>query len=94
MGYNQSSCKEAITALKKDHLIKIPLDHDLVEIMDESIIRMDFDQAYRNRVESKIEDIAISIICIKDLIAIKTKSNRYKDLDDAHKLEEYRDQKS
>ena len=94
MGYNQSSCKEAITAFKKDHLIKIPLDHDLVEIMDESIIRMDFDQAYRNRVESKIEDIAISIICIKDLIAIKTKSNRYKDLDDARKLEEYRDQKS
>ncbi|MEF8846266.1 MAG: nucleotidyltransferase [Bacteroidales bacterium] len=92
MGYNQSSCKEAITALDKDHLIKIPLDHDLVEIMDDYIIRMDFDQAYVNRVERNMDDITIHVIGLNDLIAIKTKSNRYQDLDDARKLKEYRDQ--
>ena len=94
MGYNQSSCEEAITSLRKDHLIKIPHDNDLVEIMDEHIIRMDFDQAYENRVESNIDDITVNVIGLEDLIAAKLKSNRYQDLDDVRKLEEYRDQKS
>jgi hypothetical protein len=91
MGYNQSSCEEAITALRKDHLIKIPLDHDLVEIMDDHIIRMDFDQAYENRVERNIDNLAINIIGLDELIAAKLQSNRYQDLDDADKLKEYRD---
>lgn len=91
MGYNHSSCEEAITALRKDHLIKIPLDHDLVEIMDDHIIRMDFDQAYENRVERNIDDITVNVIGLEDLIAVKLKSNRYQDLDDADKLKEYRD---
>jgi predicted nucleotidyltransferase len=91
MGYNHSSCEEAITALRKDHLIRIPLDHDLVEIMDDHIIRMDFDQAYKNRVERNIDDITFNVIGLEDLIAVKLKSNRYQDLDDANKLKEYRD---
>ena len=91
MGYNHSSCEEAITALRKDHLIKIPLDHDLVEIMDDHIIRMDFDQAYKNRVERNIDDITVNVIGLEDLVAVKLKSNRYQDLDDANKLKEYRD---
>lgn len=91
MGYNQSSCKAAITALKKDHLIKIPLDHDLVEIMDDHIIRIDFDQAYVNRVERSIDDITVNVIGLDDLIAAKLKSSRYQYVDDARKLKEYRD---
>lgn len=46
-----------------------------------------FDEAYQNRKMVSVEDIEISLISLKDLLANKRAVARFRDLDDVEKLE-------
>lgn len=92
--YSENSCRQAVEAFKKDHMIKIPYKVDLIEIMDDFITKMDFDTAYKNRIEQKDSNLTFHVIGIQDLITMKLKTNRYRDLIDAKELKEISDEKN
>lgn len=91
--YSKESSHKAIEAFKMEHKIKIPFEDNLVEIIDDSICKMDFDKVYENRIERNIDDLRFKIISLDDLITLKSKSNRYRDLLDAKELYKFSDKK-
>lgn len=93
LNYKEEDSKQAIEALKNNHMIKLPDENDLVEIMDDVVCRLDFDKAYERRTEQRINDLKYHIISLDDLIEMKSGSNRYRDLSDAEELKKFRDNK-
>ena len=88
LGYSQINCRQAVEAFSNDHIIKIPFEDNLIEIMDDLITKMNFDKVYMNRNESRVNDFTFNVIGIDDLIAMKSKTNRYRDLLDVKELKE------
>jgi predicted nucleotidyltransferase len=88
--YSENSCQQAIEAFKNNHLIKIFQEENLVELLDDFITKMDFDSAYSNRISRTTGHFMFHIIGLEDLIAMKSKTNRYRDLLDIKELEEIR----
>lgn len=86
LDYSKESCHNAVEAFRNEHKIKIPLKDNLVEIVDDFICKMNFDEVYENRVESNINDLRFKVISLEDLITMKSKSNRYRDLSDVEEL--------
>lgn len=91
LGYNVNSCKKAIEYLISNHIFKIPKDDALIEILDDKIIRQSFSDCYTKAEEVEIENVAIKVIGINDLINCKKKSNRAKDLLDVQELQSLMD---
>lgn len=88
LGYNEENCKKALDFFMENHMIKIPKDTDLVELLDSFMVKTDFESAYKNRETANIDGIKINIIGFNELIKSKTKSNRDKDLNDVKELQE------
>jgi hypothetical protein len=93
LNYNEEDSEQAIEAFKNNHMIKLPDENDLVEIMDDAVCRLDFDKAYARRTEQRTNDLKYHIISLDDLIQMKSGSNRYRDLSDAEELKKFRDGK-
>lgn len=91
LGYNENSVVNAIYQLRKNHIIKIPKDNIVIDILDSFIVQNDFDNCYKNLEKTKIEGVHIKIMGLEDLINCKNKSNRMKDLLDVKNLEELRE---
>jgi hypothetical protein len=94
LGYSQNNCHQAVEAFSNDHIIKIPFEDNLIEIMDDFITKMNFDKVYMNRNENRVNDFTFSVIGIDDLIAMKSKTNRYRDLLDVKELKEIKNDNS
>ena len=90
LGYSEESCKQAVDAFTTNHMIKIPFEDNLVEIMDDFITKMDFDRTYENRVVMELGSFYYYVIGMEDLITMKSKTNRYRDLLDVKELKEIR----
>jgi len=90
LNYKEEDSKQAVEAFKKNHMIKLPDEVDLLEIMDDVVCRLNFDKAYERRTEHQINDLKYHIISLDDLIEMKSRSNRYKDLSDVEELKKYR----
>src|SRR6056297_1314808 len=91
LNYKEEDSKQALEAFKKNHMIKLPDEDDLVEIMDDVVCRLDFNKAYERRTEQRMNDLHYHIISLEDLIEMKSGSNRYRDLSDAEELKKFRD---
>jgi predicted nucleotidyltransferase len=91
LGYKEDNCKAAIVNLKENHIIKIPKDKSLIDLMDSYIIKNDFDKSYKNHEILKVNNVEIKVIGFEDLIACKYKSNRPKDLLDVKELKSLKD---
>ncbi|SRR6056297_1088331 len=94
LDYSEESCQQATEAFKNNHIIKISHEDNLVELLDDSITRMDFDSAYDNRIEKKTDYFTFYVIGLEDLITMKSKTNRYRDLIDVKELKEIRKDKN
>ena len=92
LDYSEKSCHQAIEAFNKDHIIKIIQNDNLVELMDDFITKMNFEKVYNNRIEGKDGKLTFYVIGMDDLIAMKSKTNRYRDLLDAKELKEIRNE--
>jgi predicted nucleotidyltransferase len=90
LDYSEESCQQAIEAFKKNHLIKISQEDNLIELLDDFITKMDFDSAYNNRTARTTVHFTFHVIGLEDLIAMKSKKTRYSDLLDIKELEEIR----
>ena len=88
LDYSENSCHQAIEAFKSNHLIKIIHEDNLVELLDDFITKMDFDSAYKKRIEKKTDHLTFHVIRVEDLILMKSKTNRYRDLIDVKELKE------
>jgi hypothetical protein len=86
LGYDDNSSKEAINYLLEKHIINISVDKSVIDLIDASIVREDFDRSYKNHNILIIENVEIKIIGLIDLINCKKKSNRPKDLLDVKEL--------
>ena len=60
-----------------------PVRVDLLQ----SVAGVDFASAYQNRIETEWEEVPISVIGLRDLIASKKAAGRPQDLGDAAQLE-------
>ena len=87
LGYEESNCSNAITNLRDNHMIKIPLEKTKVELLDSFMMKDEFDKCYKNHERTKLGGDEIKIIGFDDLIRCKKKSNRMKDLLDVKNLE-------
>ena len=90
LNYSEDSCQQAIEAFKSNHLIKISHEDNLIELLDDFITKMDFDLVYNNRIEKTTDHLTFHVIGLEDLIAMKFKTNRYRDLVDVKELKEIR----
>lgn len=90
LGYEEEKCIEAINYFKVNHLIKMPKENDLVEFLDSFMLNIDFKKAYSDREIANIEGLEINVIGYSDLIESKSKSTRFKDLNDVKELKEIR----
>ena len=88
--YNEESITSALAHLKNEHMIKIPKDNALIDILDSFMIKSDFSDCYKNCEIAEIDGVHIKVIGFKDLIECKYKSNRPKDLLDVKNLQELR----
>lgn len=85
-GYKEDNCLNAVRHLKDDHMIKIPKDKSMIDVMDSFMMKSDFTRAYRNHETMEFNNILIKIIAFDDLLETKHKSNRPKDLLDVKEL--------
>ncbi len=88
LGYNNKKSSEAISYFKENHKITIPKDQNLVEILDEMVLKSDFSTSFSKKNTENIEGLSFNVIDIDTLIDIKSRSNRLQDLSDAEKLKE------
>ncbi|MBN2213246.1 MAG: nucleotidyltransferase [Bacteroidales bacterium] len=88
LGFKEEKCTEAIRFFKVNHIIKIPKNRNLIELMDDFMVRIEFDKAYSNREIAGIEGLKINIIGYNELIESKSKSLRFKDMNDVKELQE------
>jgi hypothetical protein len=80
LGYKEENSKEAIAIFKEKHMIKIPKDKSVIDVMDSFMIQENFEKSYKNHETLKVNNVEIKVIGFDDLIACKYKSNRSKDL--------------
>lgn len=90
LGYNKDNSIKAIEALSISHMIKIPLDNTKIELVDDFIVKSDFDKCYKNHITTKINGRDVRFIGFEDLIVCKENSIRMKDALDAKNLKELR----
>lgn len=88
LGYNQTKAREAVEYYAKNHKVNIPKDKNLIEILDDSILKTNFYQVYKKKVQGHIGDTTFFVIDLQSLLKIKTSSNRLIDLNDAEKLKQ------
>lgn len=84
--YDVRKCKQAIHYFKTNHKFNIIRDNILIEILDSFILQYNFEKAFRNKKIYTFNEISIFIIGYQDLIEVKAKSNRQKDINDLHEL--------
>ncbi len=94
LGYSEDSCQKAVKAFSNEHIIKIPYEDNLIEILDDFITKMDFNRVYKNRIDKKYNQLIVSVIGMDDLIVMKSKTNRYRDLVDVKELKKVRKDKN
>ncbi|NBC84062.1 MAG: hypothetical protein GVY19_11890 [Bacteroidetes bacterium] len=88
LGFNKKKSEAAVNFLSKNHMIKIPLDNTKVEFMDSFIANNDFQESYKNHLIINPEGMPLKVIGFDDLLTIKQKSARMKDLLDVKQLKE------
>jgi predicted nucleotidyltransferase len=93
LGYSKESSENAIAHIKKNHMIKIPKDNNIIDLMDSFMVKMDFKTSYRNTENVDIKGVIINVMGLDDLIECKNKSNRTKDLLDVKELKTLKDLK-
>lgn len=93
LGYSKESSENAITHIKNNHMIKIPKNNNIIDIMDSFMVKMDFKTSYRNAENIDINGVTINVMGLDDLIECKNKSNRAKDLLDVKELKTLKDLK-
>jgi len=81
---------EVIAELKNDRMVTFSNEDCVVELMTRLNISVDvsFEEAFKRAEVRIMDEIAFSIISFADLKNEKSRSKRYKDLDDLSKLEE------
>lgn len=90
LGYSVDSVSTALSHLQNDHIIKIAKDNATIDLMDSFKMKHGFDECFQNHVVTEIDGVHIKVIGYDDLISIKNKSNRMKDLFDVKSLDELR----
>lgn len=82
--------EKAMCELKEERMISFSDEDCLVELMVRLNISKDisFGEAYKKAVTKVVQGISNSVISMDELKNEKTRSKRYKDLDDLSKLEE------
>ncbi len=82
--------EEAITELKAERIITFSEDECVIELMTRLNISksIPFDTAFERCALKKVNGLEVKVISLNDLIEEKSRSKRYKDLDDLSKLEE------
>jgi len=91
MGYSEDRSKEAISYFTANHKINIPKDQSLIEILDATILKSDFEVAFKKKITGNIEETSFFVIDLQTLLEIKSGSNRLQDLNDAEKLRQIND---
>ena len=71
--------------LLEDHVTQLGYPPLRIDILN-SISGVDFDEAYKNRIDGEVDELRISYISIADFIANKQATGRAKDLGDIQAL--------
>ncbi|MCF8225133.1 MAG: hypothetical protein K9J30_04565 [Bacteroidales bacterium] len=90
MSYDDDRSSEAIAYFLENHKINIPKNQNLIEILDDSIVRADFNSSFAKKSVATMDKLSFFVIDIDTLIEIKSGSGRLQDLADAEKLKEIR----
>ena len=85
-GFGQTDLNAELFS-RQDNLVRMGIEPMKIEILN-YLNGVDFNHAYERRVSFRVEDIELSVICLKDLIANKKAVGRLQDLLDVEKLEE------
>ncbi len=88
MGYQPSKSKEAISYFAAHHKINLPKGQNLIEVLDATILRSDFQAAFKKRIKGAIDQTAFFVIDLQTLLEIKSGSSRLLDLNDVEKLKQ------
>ena len=86
LGFNEDTCKDAVQFFKDNHIISIPNDKLKINLLDSFIIKENFIDSYKNHETLTINQIQIKVVGLEDLMNIKYKSNRTKDMLDLKEL--------
>ncbi len=71
--------------LQPDKIVRMGVEPKRIEVMT-SISGVEFDECYRGRLETKMNDVPVSLISMRDLKINKKASGRLKDLADLEQL--------
>lgn len=71
--------------LQKGRIVRMGVEPVRIELLTQ-ISGCEFADCYSRRVEATLDDIAVTIIALQDLLKNKLRAGRVKDLDDASKL--------
>ena len=71
--------------LMDDQIVRMGVEPVRIEVMT-SISGVEFDECYRGRLETTLNDVPVSLINLRDLKINKKASGRLKDLADLEKL--------
>ena len=85
-GFGGADLRTALTSDEKD-IVRMGVEPMKIEILN-YLNGVDFTEAYGRRITCKVEDIAIDVISLDDLIANKEDVGRLQDLLDVEKLKE------
>lgn len=86
LGYNKENSKKAIKYFKLNHMIKLPKDKAIIDILDDFMINEVFVNSFKNKETMFIGNTEVKVVGFEDLLKIKYKSNRTKDLLDVQEL--------
>jgi hypothetical protein len=88
MGYEKDRSKAAVTYFAKNHKINLPIDQNLIEILDATIMKIEFEVAFSKRISGTIDATTFFVVDLQTLLDIKSRSGRLLDLNDVEKLKQ------
>lgn len=88
MGYEISKSRAAVTYFAEHHKINLPKEQNLIEVLDATILKSDFQAAFKNRIKGSVDETPFFVIDLQTLLKVKTGSSRLQDLNDVEKLKQ------